>query len=65
MALHSDGVRIVAAAGDRIRYAADVTTADTGYLQGTATGNVVELVAVDTTNWIVISAVGSWTLTAS
>lgn len=66
MVLHSDGIRITAASGDRIRYGNDVTTADTGYVQsGSNNGHVIELVAVDSTNWVVVGAVGTWTLTAS
>ena len=56
--LDIDGIRFTAAAGDVIRYAATVSGSG-GYIQSTTIGDCFTLIATDTTNWLVKSAVGA------
>ena len=57
-----DGLRIVPDATSTIRVAAATTTASTGYISSTTIGNVVQIVAINTTQWIVVNQVGTWTV---
>lgn len=57
----NDGIRVVAAAGDTIRIAASATPA-AGYVEAATVGNVVTLVAINATEWVAISYVGTWTV---
>lgn len=57
----ADGIRIVAAAGDTIRVAASVSSV-AGYCEATTVGNYVRLVAINATEWVATSVVGTWTL---
>jgi hypothetical protein len=56
----SDGLRIKANTGDTIRNAGNVS-ASAGYIENTTVGSVVTLVAINATEWIVVSAIGTWT----
>lgn len=58
----SDGIRITAGTGDTIRSAASVS-ASAGYAQSTTIGDVITLVAINATEWIAISQMGTWTIT--
>jgi len=60
---HANGSRIVAAAGDTIRHAASVTPA-AGYVEATTVGNVIELQALNATEWVAVAAVGTWTVSS-
>jgi hypothetical protein len=62
---HSDGVRFAAAAGDRLRVGANVTTADTGHVDSTTVGSAIEFIAIDATNWVARTVTGTWAVTAS
>ncbi|MCY2925982.1 MAG: hypothetical protein NT031_11190 [Planctomycetota bacterium] len=57
----SDGMRIVAAAGDTIRVAGNVSAA-AGYIQNATVGSAIRLLAVNATEWIAVSYVGTWTV---
>ena len=57
----SDGMRIVAAAGDTIRVAATASAA-AGYIQNATVGSAIRLLAVNSTEWIAVSYVGTWTV---
>lgn len=57
----ADGVRVVAGAGDTIRIAASESAA-AGYAECATIGNVLTLLAVNATEWIAISYVGTWTV---
>lgn len=57
----SDGMAIQAAAGDTIRFAAEVSSA-AGTATATIVGSVITILCINATEWIVTSAVGSWTL---
>ncbi len=60
----SDLIRIVAAAGDKIRLAGEVTIA-AGYIESTAQGDAILLVAVDEEYWLATSFVGTWNVETS
>jgi hypothetical protein len=57
----TDGIRINAASGDTIRQAANVSAA-AGYIESTTRGDAITLVAINATEWVVISMVGTWTV---
>ena len=54
-------LRVLASAGDTVRLAATVSAA-AGYCEAATVGNVVKLVAINATEWIAVSIVGSWTV---
>lgn len=56
----TDGIRIVANAGDTIR-TATVVSATAGYTESTTIGSSVILVAINATEWMATSIVGVWT----
>lgn len=56
----TDGILITAVAGDTIRVGATVSTAG-GTLSSATIGNSVTLVAINTTEWIATSVIGTWT----
>lgn len=58
--LDTDGIKVIAAAGDNIRVM-DKITASAGYIQSTTIGSIVTLVAVDSTTWVSTSIHGAWT----
>jgi hypothetical protein len=55
----ADGVTITAASGDTIRFAGTVTAA-AGSIASTTIGSTITLVAINATEWIAISVVGTW-----
>lgn len=57
----ADGIRVTAATGDTIRIAASVS-ATGGYCECSTIGNVVTLKAINTTEWVATSVVGTWTV---
>lgn len=59
----ADGLKIIAGADDTIRVAAGETPA-AGYIECTTIGNTVRLVAINATEWIAISYVGTWTVSS-
>jgi hypothetical protein len=58
----ADLLRVVAAAGDTIRLGSTVS-AVAGNIESTAIGDVIELIAINATEWIARSIVGTWTVT--
>lgn len=58
----ADGIQVNAAAGDTIRIAGSVS-ATAGLVEATTIGNVVELVAINATEWMAIDVIGTWTVT--
>jgi hypothetical protein len=58
----ADGIQVNAAAGDTIRVAGSVS-ATAGLVEATTIGNVVELVAINATEWMAIDVIGTWTVT--
>ena len=58
----ADLLRVVAAAGDTIRLGSTVS-AVAGNIESTAIGDVVELIAINATEWFARSIVGTWTVT--
>lgn len=58
----ADGMRIVAGAGDTIRIAASESAA-AGLIECTTIGNTVTLIAINATEWVAVSYVGTWTVT--
>jgi hypothetical protein len=56
----TDGIRITAAVGDTIRMGPKVTAA-AGYIESTTVGSTVTLIAINATEWIATSFVGTWT----
>tara|TARA_R110002126_G_scaffold596_4_gene3701 strand:- start:2571 stop:3902 length:1332 start_codon:yes stop_codon:yes gene_type:complete len=58
----ADGIQVNAAAGDTIRIAGSVS-ATAGLVEATTIGNVVELVAINATEWVAKSVIGTWTVT--
>lgn len=57
----SDGVRVTAATGDTIRVAGSVSST-AGYIQNATVGSAIRLVAINATEWIAVSYVGTWTV---
>lgn len=57
----ADGIRVVAAAGDTIRIAG-TASATAGYAQSTTIGSALTLVAINATEWVAISSLGTWTI---
>ncbi len=60
----SDGMRIVAGAGDTIRIANTVSVA-AGYIDSTTIGSVVTLVAINATEWMASTDEGTWAVETS
>jgi hypothetical protein len=58
----ADLLLVVAAAGDTIRLGSTVS-AVAGNIESTAIGDVIELIAINATEWIARSIVGTWTVT--
>ena len=58
----ADGIRVTANTGDTIRLAGSVS-ATAGRIDSTTVGSVVRLVAVNATEWVGTSIVGSWSVT--
>jgi len=59
--IDGDGIRIDANTGDTIRIDTAVS-ASAGYIQGTTIGETITLVAVNATEWVALSYVGTWTI---
>lgn len=59
--MDSDGLRLVAATGDNIRFGTQVSVA-AGYVESTAVGACITLEAIDATTWLVTSAMEAWTV---
>ena len=60
--LAAQTLEIQAAAGDTIRVAGDVSGA-AGTIDANTVGNAVRIVAVNATNWVAMSYVGTWNVT--
>jgi hypothetical protein len=58
----ADGLRVTANTGDTIRLAGTVS-ASAGFTEATTIGNVVRLEAINNTEWIATTIVGTWTTT--
>jgi hypothetical protein len=58
----ADGIQITAATGDTIRNGATVSAAG-GTAASTTIGNVIKLTAINATEWITTSVIGTWTIT--
>jgi len=52
---------VIAGAGDTIRIAASVSAAG-GSISSETIGNAITLVSINTTEWIAVSTVGTWTI---
>lgn len=59
---NTNGIRVTATAGKTIRLAGSVSGAG-GYCESTTTGSSVTLLAINTTEWVATSVVGTWTVT--
>jgi hypothetical protein len=57
----TDGIRVVANTGDTIRLGASVS-ASAGFVRSVAAGSCVTLVAINATEWVATSIVGTWTV---
>lgn len=57
----TDGIRVVANTGDTIRIGASVSAAG-GFVRSSTSGSVLILVAINSTEWVAISVVGTWTV---
>jgi len=57
----ADGLRVTAAAGDTIRIGETVSKAG-GFAESTVVGSALVLAAVNATEWIALSATGTWDL---
>ncbi len=58
----ADGIRVTANTGDTIRIGNQVS-ASAGRIDSTTIGSAVILVAINATEWVAISSVGTWTAT--
>jgi len=57
----TDGIRVQAAAGDNIRVGSEISgTAQ--YIQSAKIGSVVKIKAVNSTNWVAVSSMGTWSV---
>jgi len=61
MVQDADGVRVVASGGDTIRLGTGVSAA-AGYVRSSEIGAALKLVAINATEWLVESIVGTWTI---
>lgn len=59
-----NGMRIVANTSDTIRLNGQISIA-AGYVESTVVGSVIVLVAIDDTEWIATSVLGTWLLETS
>jgi hypothetical protein len=57
----ADGIRVVAGAGDIIQINGVVSSV-AGYCESTTIGSTVTLLAINATDWVAISSLGTWTL---
>lgn len=57
----ADGIRVVANTADTIRDGATVSAA-AGFIQSTTQGSTLRLLAINATEWIVMSKTGTWTV---
>lgn len=57
----TDGIRIVASAGDTIRIGASVSAA-AGFVRSVVAGSVLHLVAINAVEWVSIASSGTWTI---
>lgn len=57
--INTNGIRVIAATGDRIRIDSS-ESADGGYVESTALGAVVHLLAVSESLWVAVSVTGTW-----
>lgn len=55
----ADGIDVVASAGDTIQFASTVTAA-AGTITSTTIGSSITLVAINATEWVATSLVGTW-----
>jgi hypothetical protein len=62
MVQDADGMRVIAATGDTIRNAGDVSAA-AGRIDNATIGSVVKLTCINATEWFVEYATGTWTVT--
>ena len=58
----ADGIQVNAASGDTIRIAASVSAA-AGLCESATIGNTVTLCAINATEWVATSVIGTWTVT--
>ena len=58
----ADGIKITAGEGDTIRLAGSVSAA-AGNITSSTIGSAVILLAINATEWVAISIVGTWTVT--
>jgi len=58
----TDGIRVVANTGDTIRINTAVSAA-AGYAESTTVGSSVTLAAINATEWVATSVIGTWALT--
>lgn len=58
----ADGIRVTAASGDTIRINGSVSAA-AGKIESTTVGSVVELLAINATEWVATRSSGTWTVT--
>lgn len=56
----SDGIRLTAQSGDTIRFSATVSSAG-GYIESSTIGSYVDLVCINSTEWVARSYNGTWT----
>lgn len=59
----TDGIRIVANAGDTIRISGTASAA-AGFVRSSSVGSALILTAINVTEWVAISVVGTWTVDA-
>jgi hypothetical protein len=57
----TDGIRVVANAGETIRIGANVSAA-AGFVRSLTVGSALQLVAINATEWVAISVSGTWTI---
>ena len=57
----ANGIHVTAASGDTIRVLS-LTSATAGYAQSTTIGSVLTLEAINATEWVAVSAVGTWSV---
>ena len=62
MVQDADGIRVTAATGDTIRVGTALSGV-AGKIESTTIGSSVRLIALNATEWMAVSMVGSWTVT--
>ena len=61
---NSNGIRVTCRAGETIRFG-DTASIAQGYIESSITGSVLTLICINSTQWFIVNAMGSWQVETS